>query len=263
MKTVRYVVSGLALCGIDLRRSGAAVTGFLPFLRNLRRFRKAMRTMGDAGFSWGRLKPSFGDRLSEAGTASGHYFHQDLLVAQKIFEAKPEKHVDIGSRIDGFVAHVASFRPLEVIDIRPVSSTVRHVRFIQQDIVADSFPLREYCDSASCLHAIEHLGLGRYGDPIDVRAHEKGLENLARMLKTGGTLYLSAPIGPARVEFDAQRVFSMPQLLALVRRRFSVRSLSYVDDNGRLFEKVPAYGAAVEATFGCNYGCAILECVRE
>jgi len=58
------------------------------------------------------------DRFDQSGTASGHYFHQDLLVASRIFINNPEKHVDIGSRIDGFVAHVASFREIEVFDIR-------------------------------------------------------------------------------------------------------------------------------------------------
>lgn len=37
-----------------------------------------------------------------------------------IFDSSPQRHLDVGSRIDGFVAHVASFREIEVIDIRPV-----------------------------------------------------------------------------------------------------------------------------------------------
>jgi hypothetical protein len=37
-----------------------------------------------------------------------------------------------------------------------------------------------YCDSLSCLHALEHFGLGRYGDPIDPRGHEKGITRWRR-----------------------------------------------------------------------------------
>jgi len=50
------------------------------------------------------------DRFDPGGDASGHYFHQDLIVARRIFERDPRKHVDVGSRIDGFVAHLAVFR---------------------------------------------------------------------------------------------------------------------------------------------------------
>jgi len=56
------------------------------------------------------------DRFDPGGDASGHYFHQDLIVARRIFERDPRKHVDVGSRIDGFVAHLAVFRQVEVID---------------------------------------------------------------------------------------------------------------------------------------------------
>ena len=37
------------------------------------------------------------------------YFHQDFVVARKIFERNPRLHIDVGSRVDGFVAHVATF----------------------------------------------------------------------------------------------------------------------------------------------------------
>lgn len=62
-------------------------------------------------------------------------------------------------------------------------------------------------DSLSCLHAIEHFGLGRYGDPIDPLGYERGIANMAQLLKSGGRFYLSTPIGQERVEFNANRVF--------------------------------------------------------
>lgn len=64
-----------------------------------------------------------------------------------------------------------------------------------------------YCDSISSLHAIEHFGLGRYGDPIDYFGYLKALQNIAKIVKTGGTFYFSVPIGPQRIEFNAHRVF--------------------------------------------------------
>ena len=52
--------------------------------------------------------------MESAGESQGHYFHQDLLVANQIFLNSPERHIDIGSRIDGFVARVAAFREIEI-----------------------------------------------------------------------------------------------------------------------------------------------------
>lgn len=96
------------------------------------------------------------------------------MVARAIHTAKPVKHVDIGSRVDGFVAHVASFREIEVFDVRPISTAVPGVLFRQADLMdSPSLPADTegggYCDSLSCLHAIEHFGLGRYGDTVDFR----------------------------------------------------------------------------------------------
>ncbi len=64
-----------------------------------------------------------------------HYFHQDLLLANRIFKARPRNHVDVGSRVDGFVAHVASFRPIEVLDLRPSPFEIKIVTFAVADLM--------------------------------------------------------------------------------------------------------------------------------
>ena len=162
------------------------------------------------------FKPCLHDRYEEGGITKSEYFWQDLLVAQWVHKANPLKHVDVGSRVDGFVAHVASFREIEVFDVRPITSVIPGVVFYQADLMeAPDLALKErggYCDSMSCLHTIEHFGLGRYGDPIDVRGYEKGIASLASLIKPNGTLYLSTPIGIERVEFNANRVFN-PQTI--------------------------------------------------
>ena len=157
------------------------------------------------------LMPCLHDRYDEGGATKSEYFWQDLLVARAINDAKPAKHVDIGSRVDGFVAHVASFRECEVFDVRPISSVVPGVVFHQADLMNPaSLPVVDgegYCDSLSCLHAIEHFGLGRYGDPINPLGYQQGIANMAVLLQSGGTFYLSTPIGRERVEFNANWVF--------------------------------------------------------
>jgi hypothetical protein len=180
--------------------------------------------------------PCLTDFYDQPGVARGHYFHQDLLVAQKIFARNPTKHVDIGSRIDGFVAHVASFREIEVWDRRELSCAIPNVIFRQSDIVALSSEFCSYCDSLSCLHVIEHIGLGRYGDPIDIDGHQKALASLSKMLQTGGTLYLSLPFGREQIEFNAHRLFSLATIRDMIRAAFEVMSFSLVDDSGDLHQ---------------------------
>jgi len=163
------------------------------------------------------LMPCLHDKHSEAGAVSSGYFWMDLTVARWIFENKPKKHVDIGSRIDGFVAHIASFRDLDVVDIRPISSCVPGVNFVQADAMSDTFfrsVERGNYDSVSCLYALEHFGLGRYGDSIDPDGYKTGIKNISQLLSVGGTLYLSVPVGRQRVEFNANWVFDPNTIIA-------------------------------------------------
>lgn len=161
-----------------------------------------------------RLTPQLHDRRQAAGSL-GEYFWQDLTVAQMIREANPPNHVDVGSSIQGFIGHLASFREVEVIDIRALPFAIPNVRFRQLDMMADPPALTEYADSLSCLHTIEHFGLGRYGDNYDLKGPQRGICNLAAMLRPGGVLYLSTPVGQERIEFNANWVFDPRRIVSL------------------------------------------------
>lgn len=206
-----------------------------------------------------KLFPILSDKKDSGGMISGHYFHQDLLVAQKIFNSNPEKHVDIASRVDGFVAHVAVFREIEIFDIRPINSKVRNIKFVLADLMDQGSAYENYCDSISCLHAIEHFGLGRYNDPIDADGHLKGLKSIFKILKSGGRFYFSTPIGPQRIEFNAHRVFSLNYLLELFKDDYELMSFSYVDDAGDLHENQTLTDQHIKSNFNCHYGCGIFE----
>jgi hypothetical protein len=263
-KALQAALGYVRLAGIDPLRTASTLRGLPPYLANLKAVRRAIAK--DSAFTsseWPitQLIPCLSDRFEESGAARGHYFHQDLLIAQQIFERRPEVHVDVGSRIDGFVAHVASFRKIEVLDIRPLKSIVNNLSFRECDLMAPLPPhLVGLCDSLSCLHALEHLGLGRYGDPVRPDGHWLGLRNLHSILQADGTLYLSVPMGPQRIEFDAHRVFALPKLLKLVSHGFDVKQFSFVNDAGDLQRNVLLSDNAndVANNFGCRYGCAIL-----
>jgi hypothetical protein len=230
-------------------------------LSDLKTIRRQARESSHA-FPVVKLNPYPYEKKKQSGTAQGHYFHQDLLVARRIFEESPVRHVDVGSRVDGFVAHVASFRNIEVLDIRPLHSKVKNIEFRQADLMAPPSGMINYCDSLSCLHAIEHFGLGRYGDPIDFEGHIKGLRSLHSILVPGGTLYLSAPIGEQRIEFNAHRVFGLSYLIPILKEKFILKNFSYVDDLGELHENVILTEQEISDNFGCHYGCGIFELSR-
>jgi hypothetical protein len=179
-------------------------------------------------------------------------------VAREVFRRNPRRHVDVGSSIYGFVSHVASFRDIEVLDIRAVTSAVPGITFIQQDLMSLDPAWEGAADSVSCLHALEHFGLGRHGDPIDYEGWRKGLSGLGRLLETGGMLYLSVPTGQRqRVEFNAHRVFSLPFLRDELTKGFEVERLAFVDDAGDLVTDLDPYGADAESSFGAVYGCSV------
>lgn len=236
--------------------------GLPAFIRDFASLYRQSRHEGQL-FRWGMISPWLDDRVHKSGVASGHYFHQDLHVAKKIFQQNPQLHVDVGSRVDGFVAHVATFREIEIFDIRPQNVQVGNIKFRQVDFMSDvGYELKDYCDSLSCLHALEHFGLGRYGDPVDYYGYMKGLDNLCDILKQGGRLYLSVPMGSQRIEYNGHRVFSLKYLLELLDTRFAVDGFSYVDDAGEFHADVdPAMNT--DNNFDCEYGCAIFELIKK
>lgn len=261
-RQIQSIYTFLAIFGIDPGKTIRSIRGLPLYLRDLRAL-KNQKASAVKEFPFGKPYPCLEDRFTESGSAKGHYFHQDLLVARRIYLNSPSIHVDAGSRVDGFVAHVASFRPIEVFDIRPLSGTLPNIKFIQVDlmeVIKDE--LVDYCDSLSCLHALEHFGLGRYGDPVDYDGYLFGLNNFHKILKKYGKFYFSVPIGPQRIEFNAHRVFSVSYLLECFAGRYHIDQFSFVDDKGDLHENIPISDAGAKNNFGCIYGCGIFEMTK-
>ena len=194
------------------------------------------------------------DYDSKSGIMKGHYFHQDLLVAKFVNDEQPKRHIDIGSRVDGFVAHVASFREIEVLDIRPLGkSEHENIKFIQADLMNPQ-DLGDV-DSISCLHVIEHFGLGRYGDPIDIDGHNKGIANLVDMLSKDGRLYISFPIAyKDEVHYNANRVLSMDTILKhpSIEENMELIRFDYVDNSGNLYTDIKLQDFNINTNNNCG-----------
>lgn len=199
----------------------------------------------------GSLWPVLTDYHGKAGYVSDAYFHEDLWAARKIYAARPPRHVDVGSRIDGFVAHLLVFMPVEYVDIRPMEEPVRDLTVIQADATSlEMFPDNSI-SSLSSLNVAEHFGLGRFSDPVDPMACFTFMSSLARVLAPGGSLYFSTPVGRERVEFNAHRIFALHTVLSCFSC-LKLVSFSYVDDYGRLFEDVQTEEFPPQADFACG-----------
>ncbi len=168
-----------------------------------------------------------------AGVVDSHYFFQDIYFAKIINQNSPKVHYDIGSRVDGFIAHLLSAQIIQkiiLIDIRPFPIQVDGLSFVQGDAMDLSTIENESIESLSSLHAIEHFGLGRYGDPIDPNGWKKGLKSIQMKISRGGVFYLALPVGNKnRLCFNAHRIF-LPELVIQTLDEMELVSFSYIQD---------------------------------
>lgn len=206
----RRLYSGLGLqkleqFGISVRQMAVSLKRLPAYHRDIRRYREKST---NSSIPITRHYPILTDIDQDAGTATGHYFHQDLWAARGIREENPGEHYDIGSRVDGFISHLLVFRDVTAIDIRPLDSDIEGLEFVQDDATKLEVFEDNSVESISSLHAAEHFGLGRYGDTIDPEGHTKFMNSLQRVLQKNGKLYFSVPVGQERVEFNAHRVLS-------------------------------------------------------
>lgn len=142
------------------------------------------------------------------------YFFQDTWAAKKIFDRSPSHHYDVGSSVKT-IGIISQFVPVTMIDIRPIELELENLHFQKGSIL--DLPFKDNSiDSLSSLCVVEHIGLGRYGDPLDQFGSEKAITELKRVLKVGGVLLFSVPIDRENtVYFNAHRAFTRDYILEL------------------------------------------------
>lgn len=205
------------------------------------------------------------DLKDSAGGPAEHYFAQDIWAAQKIYQANTDEHYDIGSRLDGFIAHLLVFlKEVHYIDIRPLPYKIAGLQFMQGDATNLETIADNSITSLSSLHAVEHFGLGRYGDPVDPKACFKTIRAFGRVLKRGGVLYFAVPIGPIdRVIFNAHRIFNPLTIIS----SFEAAGLSLIefavvkkDEYTAVKQTLPIMEADIQNIE--DYSCGLFEFVK-
>lgn len=164
-----------------------------------------------------------------------HYIYQDLWAFERILEAKPNEHIDVGSKID-FVSLLTAATKVISVEIRPLVADFKNFESIKGDILRLPFADNSIY-SLSSLHVVEHIGLGRYGDSLDAEGSKRACRELARALAPGGRLYFSLPIGKPKTVFNAHRIHS-PQQIIDYFSDLKLLEFSVVDDWAHWQEKV-------------------------
>ena len=178
-----------------------------------------------------------GDKYASNGVVDCSYFIQDIWGARKVLEQKPPMHYDVGSSVAGFIAHLLSQgQQITLIDIRPMNNDFDtpflnqkgEISYIQANATLLENIADNTLDSLSALCSVEHFGLGRYGDPIEPDAWEKALRAFQRVLKPGGKLYFSVPVGQTdKVCFNAHRVYR-PQTIIDTLDQMQILEMGYI-----------------------------------
>lgn len=194
--------------------------------------------------------PCIHDRYDFSGQSASEYFLQDLFMSTQILKEDFKKSLlDIGSRMDGYIANIASSRNLDILDIRPGSSFHENVHFIQGNLFETDLD-RSY-DIISCLHTVEHFGLGRYGDPIGYKNFEEILQAFLRLMNQNGTLYLSTPISNVnRLFLNAHYLRTYTEIKEAINKCKLIVDFEYILCDGEVLNTdSPKWGKALDEQY--------------
>ena len=234
-----------------VRLATTAIRSVGWYIGDHQRFASQLKAMGRAD----QLVafPQLLDRTS-ATEFDAHYVHQGAWVFRHLLDRRPPRHVDVASYV-GYLGFFSAVAPTEFVDIRPPDLQLPQLTVHDGSLVQLPFPDRSV-DSLSCLHVVEHIGLGRYGDPLDVLGSEHACAELARVLAVGGELYLSLPVGRPRIYFNAHRVHSVEQVLQFMAE-LELLDLAVVLDDGSYVANCP-----FDVVAGQSYACGMFRFTR-
>jgi len=180
-----------------------------------------------------------------------HYIYHTAWAARILQKIQPAKHVDISSSLF-FNAITSAFIPIDFYDYRPANLTLSNLTSHSADLLSLPF-LDESVISLSCMHVIEHVGLGRYGDDLDPIGDQKAASELQRVLAANGDLLLVVPVGKATINFNGHRVYAYSQIITMFDQlRLMEFSLLTDDTKGANFIINASEKVANEQTYGCG-----------
>ena len=212
----------------------AALHGLLAYPRYFADWRRYMGKPGAEPLRAANAYPQLHDRTGIT-RVDAHYFYTNGWAMRRILANRPAQHVDIGSQAL-FVNLLSAVLPVTFVDYRPLEVLMDGLTNRSGDIL--NLPFNDgSVESLSCLHVAEHIGLGRYGDPLNPRGTYQAAQELKRILTKGGNLYFALPVGKPVVCFNAHRIHA-PETIIEYFSELELVELSGVHDDGRFVRRV-------------------------
>jgi SAM-dependent methyltransferase len=223
---------------------------YIRYIGDFFRFRKLASSGNRFDIRWSQRYPCLKERVAESGF-DRHYVYHTAWAARCVASAHPAQHVDISSSLY-FCSIISAFVPVRFFEFRPPALSLDNLSVERADLSRLPFESGSLM-SVSCMHVVEHAGLGRYGDPLDPDGDLKAIEELKRVCAPGGSVLFVVPVGRPRIRFNAHRLYSPVQ----VREHFlplTLHEFAFIDDrpDGGPIRTVPVAELPSVTAEGCG-----------
>jgi SAM-dependent methyltransferase len=217
------------------------------FWQDYQRFADLQHSDSRFQMDWKERYPILNEKTSTTHFDS-HYTYHPAWAARILAQTRPSLHVDISSTLH-FCTMVSAFIPVEFYDYRPAKLNLRGLESKSGDLTCLPFA-ENSVESFSCMHVVEHIGLGRYGDPLDPDGDLKAIAELKRVLKKGGSLLFVVPVGRPKILFNAHRIYSYEQIMSYFSG-LQIEQFALVNDRGEFTINAEPDDAS-QQRYGCG-----------
>jgi SAM-dependent methyltransferase len=222
------------------------ISNLYEFRQDFQRFMDLQNNDSRFQLAWNERYPILNEKTSTT-QFDFHYTYHPAWAARILAQTRPSLHIDISSTLH-FCTMVSAFIPVEFYDYRPAELNLSGLKSKRGDLTHLPFADNRV-ESLSCMHVVEHIGLGRYGDPLDPDGDLKAIAELKRVLADNGTLLFVSPVGKPRIRFNAHRIYSYEQIASYFSE-FHLEQFSLVNDAGIYIENADQTLSDKQ-----NYGC--------
>lgn len=242
----RYSYLHYFLTGVTMAWTN--ITKLNSFKKEFKKFKHTSTNTKDRFYlDWNKRAPYLNDNTAET-PIDHHYIYHPAWAARIVARINPSYHVDVSSKLD-FSTILSAFIPVKFYDYRPANLTLKNLDSLKGNLLCLPFDdASQY--SISCMHTIEHIGLGRYGDLIDYDGDLKAIKELIRVTQNGGNIIFVTPVGKPEIIFNAHRIYSFDQILQYFSA-CSLQEFSLVTDTGEFITNAEP-SLVANQKYGCG-----------